>query len=678
MGEFTRRVQIGEVPGPLRRAFTSAKWNAAFSTCQDQDERDKNLQSAGLLIHEKLENIRSGLKLSTSTSLSSTTKLRALLAAVNHNFLAARDQTRVAIAKLGRERAESSPEGFWVEELASIKLTLRGGFQWTPSEIVESSVDGMEIPLRIALASKPDLSGNPNFDQVEWGDIALELNLGVFFRHVEDLWDDCLWNAYQLVDEGQTKTFLPTNLDVSRAYCMGLARRLSLSLGFTVMATRAHRELLARGAIPRAKEVRSIERQGKRQIIKLSTPQEPSAEVEMLLIARALAAEPYYAEILDEPRLALGGQSVSTLLAAWSVVSRTASLLLEGVSARMTGKIGAESPAQAWLPQFAPTLQVAALVDAVSSVTGVNRAGSLSLIDFLTFQGQSGQEVWAQPLVPVGQATVVPVFGVTTSPNLRRLVDVWLRQLDVDLSIRGPAFEAHLRSVVAEGIAESPCLHANSWSLSEQFTFKPSGDRTEEIDLLFAIGSTVVVAEAKCILEPTDAKAVAMHRRTVVAAAEQARRKCDAVSSYRAEFVASMQRFGFDLPLDFAAVPLVVVSTSTHVGVAVNEVPVVDEYILGRFFEGELEDVAVSGDSYEIQKTLKTVFYSSAEEAQTRAPEYFLKPPQTKRFIEGVRERLVPLHAVSANDWTGLVMTLECVPSPSGRVQQESCQEEGA
>lgn len=663
MGEFLDRVQTDKIAGPLRRAFTPNSWKNAFDACLEPDERDKSLYQAGLAIHQKLGNIRARLKISSSPSLSPTTKLRAFVAAANHNYLVASEKSTAAIAELGKQRAQQEPDGFRIEELAAVKLALPGGVAWSPNEIVEGTIDGIEVPVRLTLSQSPDLSGNPRMEQVQWGDIALELNLGVFYRHAEDLWDDCLWNDYKLVSKGDFKAFIPTTVNSNAAYSLGLARRFSLSMGFTVVATRHYREQIAIGHISQNREVVAIGRRGRSQYLKLGKPSDLNSMQERLVVARALAAEPYYAEILDEPLPALGGLSVNALLRAWGVLAQAAKLLMDSVAKTSTVGINAESPTHVWLPRYAPILQISALADSICSVAGTTRSQAMSIVEFLTFRGKTGQEIWAQPLVPVGASTVAPVFGAAVVPNLRRLIDVWLRQLDFDLSLRGPAFEAHLRSSVQQAVTNSSVLSASTWCLTDDYTFKPTGGRKEQIDLLLVIGSTVIVAEAKCILEPTEAKSIAMHRRTVQGAAEQARRKSQALRDHRSEFVADMRKRGFHLEANFNVVPLIVVSTTTHVGVAAEGVPVVDEYIIDRYLNGDVDDVAIFGTQLAIQKTRKTVFFSTAEEAQERAANYFKAPPQLQRFHNGLKGRLIPLCAVGEHDWRGAMLTLECIPS---------------
>lgn len=672
MGDFVRQVQNEKIPGPLRRQFTPGGWKTHFEKCGVPDGRDKNVYDAGLVIHEKLQNIRSRLKLSTSASLSATTKLRAFVAAVNHHFLVAKSKANAAIAKLGELKAMQQPDGLRMDELvASVKLDLPGGFEWSPAEIVESLVDGIEIPVRLTLAASPVLSGNPRMRQVEWSDILLELNMGIFYRHAEDLWEDCLWNDYELIDSERLKVFIPRDADVKRAHCMGTARRSSFTLGLTALSTKIHRDLVYQGHIKKMPEVRSIERQGRHQIIAVEVPEVPSMLQEQYLANRLLASEPYYAELLEEAHAALGGLSLNHLLDAWNVVSRSAALLLEQVSVKHEAGVGKEREPHAWLPDYAPILQIESLTKVISSVVRVDRAASKRLVEFLTFKGQAGQETWAQPLVPVGNGTVAPIFSASIVPNLRRLVDVWLRQLGVDLGRRGPAFEAYLRSSAQNSIDQSPILAGNAWCMKNGYTFRPSNGRSEEIDLLLIVGSTVIVAEAKCILEPTDSKSMAMHRRTVLGAGDQANRKSAAIDGDRPSFIADIKKHGVDLPQDFKVIPLVVVSTTAHVGVPANGVPVVDEYILSRFLDGELEDVAIMGRSLAIKKTLKTVFYSDVGEAEARLAQYFSDPPQVRRLKAGVKGRMVPFHGIDDNDWQGMVFTLECVPTDPERAVQD-------
>ncbi|MCL6712945.1 hypothetical protein M8R20_38845 [Pseudomonas sp. R2.Fl] len=660
MGEFTRRVRGGDIAGPLRRAFTPEKWHRAFRDLPAPDDEDQDMHAAGLLLHEKLEAIRGVLKLSSSDEISATTKLRAFLAIANYDFFVTRDKTKLEIEKFQAKREDVPDEVYALEEMAGVKLTLPGGFEWMPNEIVESLVDGSELPIRVVLQANPNLAGNPRMNQVQWAEAGRELNLGILYRFAEDVWDDCLWNSYKVMDKGQVKVFLPRDIDVLRAYRIGLARRTSLSMSFNMIATQFQRDALAKGARLGVREVCGIERRGKRQIIKVAKHGDATELIEELSVLRTHAAEPYYGELLVERLESLQGLTLSALIDAWMVISRAAHVLVQSIGEKHVRNIG-DDRVHAWMPEYAPTLQVEALVDALAAAAGINKPEGRRIVEFFTFRGAAEQEIWAQPLVPVGPETVVPVFAAVVSPNLRRLVDVWLRQAGVDLGRRGPAFEAHIRKLATDAIRGSKLLSPVAACITNDYTFRPAGGRDEQIDLIFSIGNTVFVAEAKCILEPTDAKGIAMHRKTVLGAAEQALRKVKSIEDNRAAFVGDARRFGMVLTEDFKVRPLVIVSTSTHVGVSALTVPVIDEFILGRFLDGELEDIAYRPGDPSSSKRFKVRFYSNADEAEERAPDYFASPPQMKRFIEGVHPRVVPIYPANESDWAGYILTMDCV-----------------
>lgn len=668
MGEFTRRAQLDlrdaqHIPGPLQRKFTPQRWATAFQGCGQTDADDQRIYDAALAIHDKLSTIRAQLKVSSSDQLTPTTKLRCFVAAANHNAIVATRKTEEALAEAAKERAKQPLRGFTLEQFTNVKLKLHGGVEATPDAIFESLVDGAQMPIAFVLSGKPDLKGNPNLKDVEWRDIALELNLGIFYRYAEDVWDDCLWNGYAIEVRGQARLFAPTQPEFQTAYFTGLARRGSLHMAFSIVAEQFYRELALGGAtLGGLREVRAIKKDGKRQVLKVSKAGEVTDAQQQLASLRAFACVPYYDELLNEKAVGLHGLTLNHVLTAWTVVSRASQLLMDGLEVAPAYS-DEDAPPHAWLPKYAPVLQVDSLVAALGAAAGYGPQDAKRLIEFLTYRGEREQELWSQPLVPVGPSTVAPVFPAVVNPNLRRLVDVWMRQAGVDLAKRGEAFEMHIRSVVRAAIAESNVLAGHATSIAEDYSFTPPQQAGVQFDLLFFIGATVFVAEVKCVLEPTEAKGIAMHRKTIMDAAAQALVRVEVLETNRRRFAADIQqRFGIQLPENFKTVPLVVLSTTTHVGTPAKGVSVIDEYILERFLSGELEDMAVQGEGHKEVDRVKTIFYSDVAEAEARASDYFAHPPQMDRFLKGVGTELTPFPRVSDGDWEGAVVTLFCRP----------------
>jgi hypothetical protein len=660
MGEFTKQVRTGDIAGPLRRAFTAERWLRAFTSARDADLLDHETYAIGLAIHGKLEAIRGVLKFSSSEELSATTKLRAFLSIANRDLFVTRDKTKLAMDEFKRENEHELDEVYALEEMTAVKVTLPDGFDWSPNDVIEGLVDGIELPIRVVLQSNPSLAGNPRMNQIRWTEPSRELNLGILYRFTEDVWNDCLWNSYRMIDEGQGKIFMPEDVDALRAHRIGVARRASLTTGFSILSAQFLREALAEGAKLKVREVCAIERHGKRQVLKIAKHCNLTGAIAEISALKAHASEPYYGDLLEERLESLGGLTLSALIDSWTVISSAAHVLIQSIDEKHAD-IEKSRSAHARLSEYAATLQIDALVDALTNAAGINKLEGRRIVEFFTFRGLPGQEIWAQPLVPVGPDTLAPVFAAVTTPNLRRLVDVWMRQAGVDLSKRGPAFEGYVRELVADSIRRSKILSPFARCIESDYTFTPTGGRGEQFDLVFSIGNTLFVAEAKCIVEPTDGKSIALHRKTVLGAAEQVLRKAKSVEDNRTEFIASVRRFDVLLTHDFQVKPLVIVSTTTHVGIPANSVPVIDVLILERFLYGEIEDIAYQPGDPASSKKLKTLFYSNANEAENCAPDYFQSPPQLQRFVEGTRNRAVPIHAVDDKDWTAYFVTMDCV-----------------
>ena len=94
-------------------------------------------------------------------------------------------------------------------------------------------------------------------------------------------------------------------------------------------------------------------------------------------------------------------------------------------------------------------------------------------------------------------------------------------------------------------------------------------------------------------------------------------------------------------------------STWAHVGVSVDNVPVVDELVLQLFFKGTYNRVGLGTDNFSIQEDVEKALYNSAEEAELIAAKYFEAPPQLKQYTDNLQLRKFPLHPVSDDDWYG-------------------------
>lgn len=658
MGKFRAAVQLDEVAGPLRSQFKLKNWTAEHSKLRE-DESDDALYQAGLLVHAKANHIRKELKFTFSDNFRATTKVRAFAAIVNYNMMTIREKMRAEVERVAREHKEDHPGApVMLHDIAGVKLSMAYGAQFSPDEMVQSMVDGAQVPLKRILEPCPSMAGNAEFGKLNFDDLFADFFLGSVYASLEALWDDCLWNGY--VPRGSTPHLEFSSDDEAWQVreVVGRARKNSLSREFAAYSADLQKALPYEQL--RLIDVKALLRDGRKQKLQLSTIDLESKEASWLLTMRAYASEPYYSELLVEPQAKLKGATVNELMTAWSIVSKTGYLLQDALSKKVFPK---PEEANTWLPDFAPVLHIEALVTAITTACGTSRERSQALVDFLIFRGNPEQEMWAQPLLPASDRAVIPVFATTSSPNLRRLVDVWLRQLGVDLSLRGPAFEAYVRGELADYMASSPLLAETSKCLGQGLNFTPPEGRSEEIDLVAIVGHVLLIGEAKCFLEPTEPKEIARHRHKILDAVAQVKRKAAAVEQNKTAFRARAAQVGLDLPEEYEVLPLVVLNAPFHAGIAVDNVPVVDEYILSVFFRGELVQVAVKEPDADFNPIRKRVLYVSAEEGALALRAVMMAPPQMEPLLAGVSRQWVPVLPANEEDWTGAYLALDCRPS---------------
>jgi hypothetical protein len=670
MGRFLKAVQAETVVSPLRRGFKRSAWQAEHTKLVD-DEVDGQLFDAGLLILEKANNIRDALTFTFSGSFRATTKVRAFAAIANYNLCAIQRKTREAMTALAeKHKADLPGSPIMAHDVAAVTLKLLIGAEYSPDEVIQATVDGVQIPIKRILELNPNLAGNPEFGKVDWDEVRMDFNLGVLYAHVEELWDDCLWNDFR-ADRGENiVTFAPRDITWQVREAVSRTRYVSLGNEFAVHALRAHEALLDLGGLSVRGPicVTSITKAGKRQEIKLAPFDAESEAGTWLLTMRVYASEPYYTELLNEAQPILAGASLNQLLTAWTVTVSASSKLQQEVEAT---KFTRPDDPKTWVPNYAPVLQVGALVRAVATASACSYSQATAMVEFLIFRGTMDQELWAQPLLPVSNEAVVPLFAATTSPNLRRLVDVWLAQLSVDLSLRGPAFEAHIRASLRNDIETSPLLSSSSSCLEKHFKFTPDGEREEEIDVVALIGDILIVGEAKCFLEPVEAKEIARHREKVLESVAQVKRKASAVERHKQAFRTRASEEGLSIPEKYRVQPLVILNNAIHVGIPVETVPIVDEHILGVFFRGVFTELALKEPNKPFNPVRRRVLYGSPEEAAQVLPAFLAAPPQMEPLLKGVERRWVPVPGVTESDWVGEFVAVSCVPRVEALLQDD-------
>jgi hypothetical protein len=652
MGSFLKKVRHGEIDGPRKRTFTPEAWTAAFEQQNSGDEEDIRLFRSGLRIHTKLTAIRGALSKSQLRKLSTATMAKALVATANHQYEALSHQLRQGMSSDALNSEQQSDID--VLALARTQMKLLNGENYSVDSVMSSLLDGIGVPLKVALQSRRR-PGLESLSDVPWNDIGLEMNLGIFYEQFQALWEDCVWNTYAIVGNGQRVFALPNNLEAKLGMCTAVSRKFALNIEATGYAMRAFELANALSVRGRLQEVQSIAIDGDNQTMTLGfTANDPHSQA-LRYGSFQMACPQFLSLLFEEPRERLGGLSINQLIDGWMVVANAATTLWQKTAPLLQPKCNTSEDEYSDMNDYIPFLDKNVLVNALHEAAGLPRAGAAAIVDFLTFNGSDGQELWTQPLVKLDDSTKLYIVAgaIVAPPNARYVAEKWMVQLDVDLESRGPAFEVYVRNVLIEATSTSPLLSKVAKVVTKDYTFRGSAQRFAQIDALFCVGSHVFVVEAKCILEPVDSPSNGRHRLALERAAAQANIRIDLIEEFREHFIEEMRQFGWSLPPDFRLSPIIAVSTWAHVGVSVDSVPVVDELVLQRFFEGKYRRVGLETETFSIKEDTEKALYNSAEEAELIAARYFEEPPQLKQYTDNLKLRKFPLPSVSEDDWYG-------------------------
>jgi hypothetical protein len=657
LSKFCDKVKRGKITGPRKREFTLDGWRNAYEEFSSNDKLDTVLHIAGTHIHTKLSAIRDTLAQSSLPRLSTETRVKALVAAANHQL----ESFELQLRRQAKEAASHNENTeLNIGTLAKTQLKLASGDSYNVEAVHGGLLDGIVIPIRAALAvDRADL--NDSFNEVNWGHVAHEINLGMLYDQTENLWEDCIWNTYAIGGKSNKMMAFPLDLEAKRGTHASTTRKLALSLESFSYAMQAIRSLGAQVFHSRIKEVLAVVSEDGKQKIQLGCNElDPHSQV-MLFALRTMACPPYFESLLDQTQPTLAGATLSQIFDVWMVVSQAASRLWERTSAAYLPELPIAFNAICDMREYIPYFETSVLVSAAHEATGVPVAQVQAIIDFLTFRGKRNQEFWTQPLVFTGeQSKLYPMFGaVAKPPNLRYMVECWMAQLKIKLDERGSPFEAYLRAELVEAVENSPMLSYVAKVVAQDYTFRCADESFGQIDAIFCIGSCVFVVEAKCILEPTDSTSIGTHRSAIEHAVEQAKTRVKLIEEHREEFMTNVKQFGWSLSADFRIHPLVAVSTIAHVGVPWDGVPVVDEYVLSKFFAGGYEDVGLDTNDFSVSKRIFKTFYTDAAEAEAVAARYFEHPPQLRQYADALQLREVPIYAVSKDDWSGVMIDYE-------------------
>jgi hypothetical protein len=350
--------------------------------------------------------------------------------------------------------------------------------------------------------------------------------------------------------------------------------------------------------------------------------------------ARFAAAEFYLMELLTEPLPQVNGQTLDQVMDAWELLAGLARSLKSMFMSRLENLPSDQPLSIDDLAYFSPQIPARQLVYLIHDCLNFSLASAESIINLFTFDEGCSRDksIWTSPLVSVGDGKLVPVILPLISPLMLRIVQDWAKLGGMTLEKKGTEYEKSLESGLSRSIESSDTIE-DAQVYENIKTVEFNGEQ-EEIDILFRLGNKIFVCEAKAPIVPQEPLQIHNHFERLSKACRQADRKSGFV---RKNLDQLHEQYDFSYPINELEIhPLVLTSMPIGVGWSDLNVPVIDRYILFRYFDtgGRIQSTAYSEQGFDTKKA--ETYYESEEEAVGRIIEYLNEPPTLYNLFQGL------------------------------------------
>jgi hypothetical protein len=388
--------------------------------------------------------------------------------------------------------------------------------------------------------------------------------------------------------------------------------------------------------MPRVTGLAQVE--GERQIATgPGDAESPHAPIQ--LVTELASTELYFGDLLREDLPNFPGLTINHLTSAWASLAPLADIVSEQFP-----ELGNVDTLNQIL-EYCPTFKRSELHDVLTTAMQVTARQAALILDLLTFSDLR-EELWLRPFVCVDEEKLAVLVSALKAPNLLRSIEQWMKVGGLNLDRRGPAFERFVR----ESLAQSNIL--SSFEVVQRpFTLRSEGGEEEEIDLVARIGTTVIIGEVKCSIQPTEPMEEHRYFDTRLrSGAAQAARKAGFVRTNLNTF-ANQAGFTDIREEDASVIPIVLTNLALGVGHSFYDVPVVDLWILRRFIaEGVVIHDARLDRNGNLVEGREEQLYASEEEAEATLKGYLDNPPQLKRYKAQLSPEPMPILSMSEND----------------------------
>lgn len=653
MGKFINEVRASIISHPTQRSFSVELWEKAYNSHSPNSEEDQHLFEAGLWVFHKLNAIRNRLSEISFRNMAKSELVRYLCGYLNRS---AHIISQKEVPLVGKDTyiAESLIQMKTRENIAQPNAT--------PDEVTTGAVDGARYPLSFIQSLLGDSTRGKQTDLDVLDLIKRTMILGGLYDSIETIWMDCLWLGKYITKKNDYELVVDSDIEAAINRAVSDYRRQSLISQFITLSMSEWKHSLSeetkRQIYCNAFDVK-IERLQKKKKLFIFPMKYDAKCPPTTLMFRLLAQESYFQKLLAVKLPEYNNFTLAQLLTAWEI--------LHSLSKKLFSMFPMDSGVYQLnkLLQYAPTIAKDELAQLFSQAMQINYKEGEQIVNIFTFPESPREELWFYPLVEVDKKKVCPVMFAILFPNLLRSIEHWLAKSGIEIHSKGGEFEKGIIGELKEAIKAS----AEKGILKDVQIYTISRNSFgEQIDLIIKLRNTFLIGEVKCTLYPTEPLEFYRYYELIKSdAAPQIKRKVDFVSHNREKFLEVLGLAEKMNYLDIKLIPFIFTNHPYCVGFPIDDIPVVDRYILGRYIDSGEYDMFVLFEQNGTKNVgEKIVFYSTEEEAEKKIESYLFKPPQMELFKKFISHRIFPIPLLYEGDKKAAYVTVDVeLPLPS-------------
>jgi hypothetical protein len=625
MNVFMEKVRKSEIPHPTQQSFTFERWRREFESVTNPSIIDIRLYNSGVWIYKKLQKIRDKLKTISFGNIPQNHLIRYFCGYINRDAQI-----------LSQKKPPMLNEDTFIAEGAIQAETEENILQPHANidETVTASIDGGRFPLIYAIHSyKGTPETKTSISDIEiLNGIRVLMLLGQLYDGIETTWMDCLWHEKYIEEQDDSDLILDSNIELAKIRAVSEYRQQSLIMQFVGITVRMWQYEFPEETkikVYSEKHAVKIDGSGKKKQYTIYPLDYKCESPPTSMVCRLFAQEMYLNKLINLEMPFYHNLSLEQLLTAWELLYSLAKELLRRFP-EDSGVVKANK-----LMQYAPMLRKSDIIELISKSLKISSAQGASVLAVFTFKADPRNELWFQPFVEIDENKVLPFVSPMLWSNLSRNIDFWLKEGGIDVSTKGGFFER-------ETITEFQTLMKAAKKLRNVRIHAVSEkDFGEQIDLVISLGNTLLIGEVKCTIYPSEPLEFHHYHEIMIGAVNQIKRKAEAVSQNLGKFL-ELIRLGDVIDLrKTRVIPFVFTNHPFYVGLSISDVPIVDRYILLRYFDSGQYERYVSFDKNGRKETGETIyFYKTEDEAEKNIAEYLINPPQIAFFNQYVKIKI--------------------------------------